>query len=261
MSMTNYLENKVAKMTLGISDPSQPTAVYGGLLSELSNDGDLYTEFSGSNYKRVRLRFEFDDPSCDTVCDKSIIDWPAADDDWGTVKYIGIFDQKIGGSLLYYSEAGVPKFVAEGTQFRINKCGLSVRLWGAYAAYLRYHMLAFTLAMDTYCADDFKFLRVASVGAGLVSDINSINEPSESYGYSRRTVSSSDWQVGVDGIYKNADAILFQADGGDWGVIKCIGLFSQYGNLLYVLDLAESAYITDGDSLMVEAGKLAIKLR
>lgn len=91
-----------------------PVAVYAGLfLTNPANPGDAGTEMAGDTYARVPVTFS--DPSGTGVTTNSApVTFAMAGALWGTVEGVGIYDQAVGGNLLYFGALSTPKSVTTG---------------------------------------------------------------------------------------------------------------------------------------------------
>lgn len=109
--MSVYLKNKV------LTDNLQ--GVYVGLYS-----GD--TEISQPSYKRQPVTFLAPDDG--QTSNNADVFFPIAQEVWGDITHIGIFDSVTGGNLLFRSPAEFVKTIDVSSQYKIPKNYLIVRL-------------------------------------------------------------------------------------------------------------------------------------
>lgn len=109
--MTTYLKNKI------LSDNLQK--VYVGLFNEEN-------EISASSY--VRQPAIFTTPSEGQTSNKTDILFPIAEENWGPITHIGIFDSDIGGNLLFKAPAEFIKTIDVSSQYKIPKNYLIIRI-------------------------------------------------------------------------------------------------------------------------------------
>ena len=109
--MTVYLKNKVLNENL--------QNVFVGLFNEEN-------EISASSYARQPAIFTT--PSEGQTSNKADILFPIAEENWGPITHIGIFDSVTGGNLLFKSPAEFIKTIDISSQYKIPKNYLIVRL-------------------------------------------------------------------------------------------------------------------------------------
>lgn len=107
MEMTNYLEEKIAEHVLGGASYSQPTSWEVGLFTDTANleQGSTTNEVGQPQYSRVEVTNWKDDsgPTDGVKLNDGLIQFNEADNDWGTIKAIAIFD-KGANEMLYYDD-------------------------------------------------------------------------------------------------------------------------------------------------------------
>lgn len=111
--MSNYLKNKV------INDNLRTTPVYVALY-----DGDA--EVAQASYKRQAATFVI--PVDGQTTNSADILFPIANEVWGNITHIGIFDNVTNGNLLFKSPAEFVKNVDFSSQYKIPKNYLIVRI-------------------------------------------------------------------------------------------------------------------------------------
>ncbi len=71
--------------------------------------------------------------------------FPTATTDWGTARYIAIFDSAVAGNLLWWGQMRVGKFVATSAIFTVEAGDLELDAGGAFSLYSRDGVLNMTL--------------------------------------------------------------------------------------------------------------------
>lgn len=111
--MTEYLKHKV------LTDNLITSVVYVALFN-----GNV--EINQASY--VRQPVAFNVPANGQTSNNTDILFPIANENWGNVTHIGIFDAKVAGNLLFKSQAEFEKNIEISSQYKIPKNYLIVRL-------------------------------------------------------------------------------------------------------------------------------------
>lgn len=109
--MTTYLKNKI------LSDNLQN--VFVGLFNEEA-------EVNAASYARQPATFTT--PEEGQTSNKADILFPIAEENWGQITHIGIFDSVTGGNLLFKAPAEFVKTIDVSSQYKIPKNYLIIRL-------------------------------------------------------------------------------------------------------------------------------------
>ena len=109
--MTVYLKNKILSENL--------QGVYVGLFNEEN-------EISTASYKRQSVTFTA--PSEGQTSNNTDIFFPIAEENWGSITHIGIFDSVTGGNLLFKAPAEFVKTIDISSQYKIPKNYLIIRI-------------------------------------------------------------------------------------------------------------------------------------
>lgn len=127
--MSSFLKVKLLNLTLngtsyaGVDDP------YVSLHTADPTDAGTGTEVSGTGYARVQASFNTatgTDASETTDTDTT---WSAAGSGgWGTVGWIGLWDDASAGDMLYHTALDASKTIDEGDVFKITAGNLTVTL-------------------------------------------------------------------------------------------------------------------------------------
>lgn len=111
--MSIYLKNKV------LTDNLRTTPVYVALF----NDS---VEIAQPSYARQLIAFIL--PTDGQTSNNADVFFPIANETWGNITHIGIFDSAIAGNLLFKSPAEFVKNIDFSSQYKIPKNYLIVRL-------------------------------------------------------------------------------------------------------------------------------------
>ena len=123
---SNYLENALINAVLRNTSYTSPTTVYVALFTSDPTDAGSGTEVSGGSYARTSATFGA--PSNGVSVTSADVTFPTATASWGTVGWIGIYDNSTGGNLLFHTPLDVSKTIDSGDIFKISSGNLSVTL-------------------------------------------------------------------------------------------------------------------------------------
>lgn len=124
--MSNYLENALINATLRNTSYTSPATVYVALFTSDPTDAGSGTEVSGGSYARQSASFAA--PSNGASATNADITFPTATGTWGTVGWIGIYDNVSGGNLLYHTALDSSKTIETGDILKIASGNLTVTL-------------------------------------------------------------------------------------------------------------------------------------
>lgn len=126
MSMTNFLETELLKAVLNGNTYSGGNITV-GLFTTNPGESGGGAEVNDPNYQRQLVTFSA--PSQvggqTTVSNTNLIEFAPAENNFGTVTHIGIFD---GANMIFYKALNTPIVANEGTGIRIQPGDLSVSL-------------------------------------------------------------------------------------------------------------------------------------
>lgn len=126
---SNYAENLVLNWLLTTGSATRPTTWYVGLFTTDPTDAGTGTEVSGNNYSRTAVTFNAATGTNPTYVDNSAtITFPTASGSWGTVGWIGVYDNSTGGNLLIHGQLTASKSVGSGDTFQILANNLIINL-------------------------------------------------------------------------------------------------------------------------------------
>lgn len=124
--ISNYLENKLLDHVLRNTSYTSPTTVYVGLYTSDPTDAGSGTEVSGGSYARQAVSFAA--ASSGSSASSSVVEFPQATANWGTVAYVGLLDAVTSGNLLFHSALTTSKVVETGDVLRFNSGSITVAL-------------------------------------------------------------------------------------------------------------------------------------
>jgi len=111
--MSNYLKNKVLNENL------RDSTVYAALFS-----GD--SEVSQPSYERQQVTFI--PPNEGQTSNSQDVLFPIAEEEWGNITHIAVYDSQTGGNLLFKNNAEFVKTIDVSSQYKIPKNYLIIRL-------------------------------------------------------------------------------------------------------------------------------------
>lgn len=111
MPLTNYEANRY------IRDNIQNGRWVGLLREDPGYDGDTSSEVTASEYKRQEITFV--DPVSGKTQNSEDIVFDVATSNWGTIKYVALFDTATGGNIISYSKLNYEREVRSADQYMI----------------------------------------------------------------------------------------------------------------------------------------------
>ena len=124
-AFSNYLENKILLHVLSNTAYTSPTTVYLGLHTADPTDAGTGTEVSGGSYARQSFASTI---SGNAASNTSAIEFPTATGSWGTLGWVGVWDNVSGGNLLFHGALTTSKTIASGDVFRVPAGDLDITL-------------------------------------------------------------------------------------------------------------------------------------
>ena len=126
---SNYSENLLLNWLLTTGSATRPTTWYVALFTTDPTDAGSGTEVSGTYYARQSVTFNAATGTNPTYSDNSAtITFPTAGSTWGTVGWIGVYDNLTTGNLLVHGALTASKSVASGDTFQILANNLVINL-------------------------------------------------------------------------------------------------------------------------------------
>lgn len=125
MSLSDYMENKLVDHVFRGRAYSAPSNIYVALFIAAPSDAGGGVEVSGGSYARVRIGpsdtawlstqgTNAAVPSSGTshgTANGTLIVWPVATANWGTITHVALYDALTGGNLLIWNVMQLPKAV------------------------------------------------------------------------------------------------------------------------------------------------------
>jgi hypothetical protein len=118
MPKTYYADNLTLSMWLRATSVASPPQVYCALfLTAPANPGAAPVEVVGNGYTRQTVTFSV--PASGQSSNMADVIFPIAiTADWGNIVAFGVYDNALGGNLLYYANLSAPRFIAVNDQLK-----------------------------------------------------------------------------------------------------------------------------------------------
>ena len=118
-SKTDYLEHAVLNFWLAANGDgyTSPSTVYVALFTSATGEDGSGTEVTGGSYARVSCAFTVTNSS---AANTSLVTFPTASADWGTITDFAVFDALTSGNMLYYGTLGTARNVLNGDVVKFN---------------------------------------------------------------------------------------------------------------------------------------------
>lgn len=127
-AVSDFLENALINHIFRATAYSSPANVYLALYTVDPTDADTGTEVTGGSYARQDLTGVFSAPSGGSTSNGSLISFPTATANWGTVTHAAIRDASTGGNLLWHGQLSASRTVNNGDTFTVPIGDLTVAL-------------------------------------------------------------------------------------------------------------------------------------
>jgi hypothetical protein len=131
-AISDYLENALVNHIFRNTDFTRPANIYAALFTAAPSDSGGGTEVSGGSYARVAIATgassAWDAASGGATANTSVVTFPTATADWGTVTHVGFFDASTAGNLLFHGALASSKVVNDGDIFRFNAGEIDIAL-------------------------------------------------------------------------------------------------------------------------------------
>lgn len=119
MAMTDYLETAILNHILRNIALTSPTDVYVALwVGDPTDTGTGGNEVSGGSYVRQSAAFDAPSPAGQTQ-NTSLITFPVATANWGSITHAAIMDAGGGGNMLYHMALTATKIIDTDDQAKI----------------------------------------------------------------------------------------------------------------------------------------------
>jgi hypothetical protein len=111
MPLTNYEANKY------INDRIKANLYVGLLKEDPGHEGDATSEVTAGEYCRQAITFI--EPSTGITQNNADIEYEVAASNWGTIKYVALFDASAGGNLISYSKLNYEREIRSADRYKI----------------------------------------------------------------------------------------------------------------------------------------------
>ena len=124
---SDYTENLALKFLLTADTATRPTAWYLALFTSDPTDAGTGDEVStsGTGYSRKTIAFTVTN---DTATNSATVTFDAATANWGTIGFVGVYDDDTGGNLLFHGAVTTAKTLETGDTFQVSQGNLSITL-------------------------------------------------------------------------------------------------------------------------------------
>jgi hypothetical protein len=130
-AFSDFLENKVLDHLMGRTTYTAPATIHFALFTASPSDSGGGTEVTGGAYARVAVTNDATNwPAASNGIKRnaSVITFPEATGNWGTITAIGIYDAATAGNLLFWTtitartvvSGDIPRFNAQGVSISLN---------------------------------------------------------------------------------------------------------------------------------------------
>ncbi len=131
MSFSNYLELKFLDLAWGAVAFTAPVTVYAALYTAAPSDSGGGTEATGGAYARVAITnnaTNWPAAASGAKSNGTVITFPTATANWGTVTHFGVFDAATAGNLLNWGALTTSQAVNTGATPSFAAAALSITL-------------------------------------------------------------------------------------------------------------------------------------
>lgn len=130
-SFSDFLENELLDHVFGAAAYTAPATVYVALYTVAPTDAGGGTEVTGGAYARVAVTnnaTNFPAASGGAKSNGTVITFPTATANWGTVVAFAILDAAAGGNFLCWADLAVNKTVNNGdtAEFAVNDLDITL---------------------------------------------------------------------------------------------------------------------------------------
>lgn len=261
MSFTDYAENKILEHMVGKTSWGMPTAYLAVSTTTPNDDGTNFTEPSGGAYARVQTAgTDWGTPATGAIANATLLAFPQATANWGTVTYGGVYDAATNGNLLYSGQLTVSQAVNTGNtlRFPIGQIVLSF-LTGASLSYFGRHAILQHITGKSAWTMPTLNLGLSTTTPAL--DGTNFTPPSGG-SYARVTTAGADWNNAASGALDNANILSFPTATANWGTVTYSGFWdaSTNGNLYAFRVLGTAVAVNNGNTFRIPVGNADISL-
>lgn len=264
--LSTYLENSLINHLLRNTAFSSPTDVYVALYTVAPTETRAGIEVSGYGYARQVAGFTV---SGSFAYNSTLLTFPAATGNWGTILGVGIMDASSNGNMLFWGDIDNEITINAGENYIINvgmlNSGLRGGTKGGWGNGMPQALLNHILGNSSYASPGSNVY--VALGKSLLADASytfvSWTEVSTSgTGYARKVTTS--WYAPTSGSTSNLSDVVFATPplGTGWGSITHIAVYNAIsgGNMLFWGKLRAPMYIIAGDGLKFVSGDIDISI-
>lgn len=249
---TTYLSNKILDHVNNIATFTQPSGLYLGLISAVTDgDAGTVTELAVANgYAREVISFSA--PAAKAMDNDVAIEFACITTDWSTVTHFGVWDASTGGNLLWWGT--MTNFTLEvGKTYTVAVDGVSVGLANKFTTYLSHAMLTHIDNGTAYTAptsNNLALFSTATDDSGGGTELTGNN-------YSRQ---DCDFGTAAAEVASNATQIQFSATPSAWTGATYAAIYDQTTNMLFHTSIGETWTVNGGETLTIAVGDLDLSL-
>lgn len=260
-ALSDYSENKINDMILGITDWTIPASVYVALHDGVPDeDASPSNEVVAAWYARKQPTLGWN--AADTVTpangatNNGPITFPIITGSPVTLSHVSIWDALSGGNMLWYIAFDSPRPFAIGSEPSILDQALQITAGGAYSNYAIPKLIDHLLGLTAYpFVSGNKYLALANTSL-TAANITANEVQAASYARELAAFTAS-----VNGQSPNTDLEDFGTAAENWGNIAHFGVYDALtvGNLICFGALTEAFDVNQNDTASVPAGNIIIE--
>ena len=229
-------------------------AVYLGLLTALSADGDTFTEVtSAEGYARQAITFGVPDAN-GVSANTSAIAFGAATADKGTVTHYGIYDALTAGNLLYFMP------ISGGLEYDVG-LSVSLAIGNGTIAYEGHVVPTMSTKLINYYLRNQSWTAITVVKIALATAYTDESTFTEVTGgsYARVTLSLTGTPSGS--VFTNDTELAFPTASASWGTVTHALLMAGDTSTVIMAKARSSAkFVLSGRTIKYPIGNLAISM-
>lgn len=130
---SDYMEEAVLTGLLGGTAITLSSGKpYIGLLTSAPTDSSSGTECTGGAYARVQVggtdQGDFSVSSTGSATNSAEFRWDDANDNWGDISHVALYDAPTSGNILLYGSLTSPVSIQRGDIFKIPASGFTIQM-------------------------------------------------------------------------------------------------------------------------------------
>jgi hypothetical protein len=251
-SMSDFLELKMLDHILRTTAYTPPATVYLALYTVDPADDDTGTEVTGGAYARQTIAFNA--AATRATENTSLVTYPTATADWGTVSHWGLRSAITAGDLLFHGDFTASKLVSTDDVAKVNAGDIDVSFnANGVATDTSHSWLNLVLRNTAYTSPAAHFLALYTAAAGDADGGTEVTGGS----YARQSIA---FDAPSAGATQNSALVTFPTATADWGTVAAHGVrtLSTAGVLLFHGNVDTSKAVETDDTAKWPAGALNI---